>query len=99
MLYKPLGFWTGFIAGFSATLIHILGDIFTYMEFSPLWPISKKRIALKWFRSRDPIANDLMWFLGSMTFLFYILFIYTNAGYVLIEVIQRIVKVLQKPRP
>ncbi|WP_082398300.1 metal-dependent hydrolase [Aeropyrum camini] len=40
---EGLGFLEGFIAGFTAVWIHILGDLMTYMEFQPLWPLSKGR--------------------------------------------------------
>jgi len=87
ILYRPLGYHIGFLAGFSATLIHILGDLLTYMEFAPLWPFVRKKVSLKLFKSSSPIANNAFWAFGSMSFLLYLLFIYSDVGYTLLKMI------------
>ena len=94
IIYSPLGFYVGFIAGFSAVWIHILGDLLTYMEFAPLWPFIKKKVSLKLFKSGNPTANNAFWSLGVTAFLVYFLFIYSNAGYFLIKAVKEIIKTL-----
>jgi len=81
MLYHPLGYIPSFLAGFSATLLHILGDLLTYMPFAPLWPFMKAKIALKLFSSSNRAVNEGFWALGLATFMGYMLFVYSGFGY------------------
>ena len=76
LYYIGLGFLEGFIAGFGGTLIHILGDIFTYMKFKSLAPFSQAEIGLGLFRANDPVINKLLLIIGVMMFATYLLFIY-----------------------
>ncbi|KXA91824.1 hypothetical protein AKJ65_08340 [candidate division MSBL1 archaeon SCGC-AAA259E19] len=52
-----VGVWAfglvGFFGGFGGILSHLLGDLFTYQEFKPLWPFSNNKISFKWFSSKD----------------------------------------------
>jgi len=92
LIYYPLGWYVGFIAGFSAVIIHVLGDLFTIMPFAPLWPFYKKEVSLKWFRYDNPIANNVFWILGVVAFFTYFLFIYTEIGYTLTELFKEVVE-------
>ena len=74
--YVGLGFLKGFIAGFGGTLIHILGDIFTYMKFKPLTPFSQIEIGLGLFRANDPTMNKLFLVIGVMMLIMYLLTVY-----------------------
>ncbi|GBF08654.1 hypothetical protein apy_03790 [Aeropyrum pernix] len=69
--FKGLGFIEGFVAGFTAVWIHILGDLLTYMEFQPFWPISRRKIALKLFKSSNRAVNRAMATLGSAIMIYY----------------------------
>ncbi len=95
-LYKPLDQYTGFVAGFSATWIHILGDLPTHTPFPPLWPILKKKVSLKLFKSNNPIINNTFWILGITTTLAYFLFIYSNTGHTLIDIIKQMINLLTR---
>ena len=89
--FKPLGgFHIGFLAGFSAVWIHILGDLFTYMEFAPLWPFIKKKTSLKLFKSSSKRANNTFLILGILTVYYYFLFTLTGTGYELIDALRRL---------
>ncbi|RLF16773.1 MAG: hypothetical protein DRJ66_02615 [Thermoprotei archaeon] len=94
LIYHPLGWYIGFTAGFLAVMIHALGDLFTIMPFAPLWPFYRKEISLKWFRYDNPIANNAFLTLGVAMFFTYFLFIYTDTGYMLIDVVREIIRIL-----
>lgn len=72
------GFLGGFLAGFGGVVVHILGDVMTYMKFAPLYPISRREVALGLFRSNDPDVNNFFSVLGGLCLIFYILFVYAN---------------------
>jgi len=56
----------GFLGGFTGTLGHMLGDLLTFMEFKPLWPLSDKEIALKLIHTRDRKTNKLFAKTGAL---------------------------------
>ncbi len=87
-----LGFFRGFIAGFGGTILHILGDLLTIMEFEILFPISTKKFALKLFRSDNVKVNNTFFIIGIITFTIYIIFTYTNVGWEVIEVLTQLLK-------
>jgi len=58
----------GFLGGFGGTLAHILGDVFTYMRFRPLWPLSSREVGLGWFRASNERVNRFFAKLGSTCF-------------------------------
>ena len=68
--YGALGGLMGFLAGFGATLSHILGDIFTYEQFKPFLPFSSREISFKLFRSSNKAINNGL--LGCGIFVFII---------------------------
>jgi inner membrane protein len=74
-----LGFKIGFLGAFGGILLHILGDLLTYQPFAPLYPISKRKIALGLFRSDNLIVNKSMLILGILTFS--ILYLHFNSEY------------------
>ncbi len=57
---------TGFAVGFSAVILHILLDLTNYMRFCPLYPISRRKIALRLVRSNSIIANTALLILGGI---------------------------------
>ena len=65
-------------------MIHILGDLFTKMEFAPLRPFYKKKVSLKWIKSNNPIVNEAFAVLGTLMLFIHFLFIYTDAGWLCI---------------
>lgn len=68
-----LGFWTGFVACFLGFLCHILGDLLTYSSFPPLWPVVKREVSLRLFKSNDKIVNSLFMFIGVFSLLLFVL--------------------------
>ena len=91
---ESFSFWIGFIAGFSAIIIHILGDILTYMPFAPLWPFYKKKVSLKLFRSSNRYANNFFLDSGLITLIYYLIFVYSNVGYTLIKELLSLMQML-----
>ena len=73
-----VGFLGGFIAGFGGTLLHLLGDIFTYKPFKPLWPFLNREVALELFSSDDHLVNRALWALGVVIATLYFMFVYIN---------------------
>jgi inner membrane protein len=67
--YGSIGWLMGFIAGFGGTVSHLLGDVFTYTSFKPLYPFSKKEVALGYFKASNKTINNAMLTLGIMTFI------------------------------
>jgi len=67
--YGILGNLMGFIAGFGGTASHLLGDAFTYEPFEPFYPFSKKKIALRKFKSSNRLVNNTMLGLGIFSFI------------------------------
>ncbi len=74
-----LSFEAGFLGAFGGVTLHILGDLLTYQAFAPLYPLSKRKIALGLFRSDNVIVNKLMLILGILTFC--ILYLHCNSEY------------------
>ena len=63
----------GFIAGFSGVMLHLLGDVMTYMTFKPFYPFSQKEIAYGFFPAKSKTANDGFFTLGIIAFFGYVL--------------------------
>jgi len=63
----------GFIGGFGGVMLHLLGDIMTYMEFAPLYPFKKDKFSKGWFRADNDTANNGFFTLGVIAFFGYIL--------------------------
>ena len=74
-----LSFEVGFLGAFGGIILHILGDLLTYRAFAPLYPFSKRKIALGLFRSDNAVINKLMLILGLLTFS--ILYLHYNSEY------------------
>ena len=64
----------GFLAGFGGVLLHLLGDLMTYMTFKPLYPFSSRDISFGWFRADNIIANYGFFILGWIAFFIYLVF-------------------------
>jgi len=69
--YVISDFTLGFLAIFIGGLLHILGDLLTYMSFCPLCPIYRKSLALKLFRSNNSLVNNALLVVGISTFVVY----------------------------
>jgi len=67
-----LGFPMGFSTCLLGYLCHILGDLLTYMSFPPLWPIVKKEVSLRLFRSSDKAVNSAFMAVGSLALIAFI---------------------------
>lgn len=63
------GWGLGFIAGFGGTGLHLVGDIFTYTPIKPLWPFSRRGVALGLFKSSNPFVNKGMMAVGGLAFI------------------------------
>ena len=59
----------GFLVGFGAIFLHILGDIMTIQEVGVLWPFGGD-ISLRLFYANNPIANYGFLILGIIAFIF-----------------------------
>ena len=68
-----LGFSMGFATCLLGYVCHILGDLLTYMSFPPLWPIIKKEVSLRLFRSSDRAVNSAFMTIGSLALIAFIL--------------------------
>lgn len=68
-----LGFSLGFMACLSGFLCHIASDLLTYSSFPPLWPVVKKEVSLKFFKSNDKTVNSLSMLTGALLFLVFVL--------------------------
>lgn len=77
ILFGYQGGWAfgliGFFGGLGGILSHLLGDLFTYQEFKPLWPFSKNEISFKWFSSKDRGKNRGFLQAGFYSVVLYIL--------------------------
>jgi inner membrane protein len=67
--YAGFNPWLGFVCGFGGTVLHLLGDIFTFVEIRPLWPVSRRGVALGLFRSSNQLVNKSLIVLGTLMFL------------------------------
>lgn len=56
------------ILAFLSVLLHILADLMTKQKFAPLYPFSKKKFALKLFRSDNKPINYTVFLLGLVSF-------------------------------
>ena len=63
----------GFISGFMAIVSHMIGDMFTFMAFKPLWPFDHREISWGLCRASNPVANEGLASAGSAAFILYIL--------------------------
>jgi len=62
----------GFLAGFGGVILHLIGDMMTYMKFKPLYPFSSIEVALGWFRADNFFINHGFFILGWIVFLLYL---------------------------
>ncbi|MCS7129973.1 MAG: metal-dependent hydrolase [Archaeoglobaceae archaeon] len=63
-------FWLSFLV-FLSILIHILSDLLTIQKFAPLYPFSKKKYALKLFKSNNTAINTAVILLGIASFAYF----------------------------
>ena len=70
---EPLFSLLGFLSGFGGVGSHLMGDVITQMKFKPLWPFSKKEIALKFCYAGDKKVNNGFMTAGLIAFGVYIL--------------------------
>ena len=56
---------------FAAVSIHIAVDACTMQKFPPLFPFSRKRVALRLFRSDNSVVNAGVFILGSIAFVYF----------------------------
>ena len=70
------GLWyglIGFLGGFMGVILHLLGDILTYMPFKPLWPFSQKSVAFCLFKADSKVVNTVFFYLGLFAFFVYVI--------------------------
>ncbi len=61
-------FVIGFLGAFSGVLSHITGDLLTYTPFSPFYPLVKRKVSLKLFRSSNVLVNRSILLAGLVVF-------------------------------
>lgn len=61
-------FYIGFYGAFFGVILHILGDLLTYTPFSPFYPILKRKLSLKLFKSSNQIVNKVLLITGLIAF-------------------------------
>ena len=66
-------FFVGFIGGFMGIMLHLLGDVMTYMKFKPFYPFSYKEYAWGLFPAKSRTANDGFFAVGIICFFAYVL--------------------------
>ncbi|HIQ13458.1 MAG TPA: metal-dependent hydrolase [Thermoprotei archaeon] len=76
MYYFGYSYIYGFEVVTLAFTSHIIGDLFTYRPFKPLYPIYNISIAFKLFRSDNKVINKSMMFIGSFTLVIYLFRLY-----------------------
>ncbi len=59
------------LAALAGITTHIIADLLTIQKFAPLYPISRKRVAFKLFRSDNPIANSISFILGFLSLVYF----------------------------
>lgn len=59
-------------SGFSAIVMHLIGDVLTFHRFRPLYPFSDKQISFGLFPAGSKSANDGFLMAGCMAFVLYI---------------------------
>ncbi|MEM4292333.1 MAG: metal-dependent hydrolase [Archaeoglobaceae archaeon] len=57
------------ILAFLSVLLHVIADLMTKQKFAPLYPFSKKKYALKLFRSDNKSVNYIVFLLGLISFM------------------------------
>ncbi len=65
-------FTLGFLSTLSSGLLHLLGDLMTYIGFAPFYPISGRMVALRLFKSDNKFINNLMLFTGMILLTYYV---------------------------
>lgn len=64
-----VGFFSALISGIS----HLLGDLMTYMGFTPLYPLSDRVLSLRLFKSNNKLVNNLLLVTGVVSLTLYYL--------------------------
>ena len=64
----------GFLAGFGGVILHLIGDLMTYMTFKPLYPFSSRELSFGWFRADNIIVNYGFFLLGWSVFILYLFY-------------------------
>ncbi|MEM0266854.1 MAG: metal-dependent hydrolase, partial [Archaeoglobaceae archaeon] len=57
------------ILAFLSVLLHVIADLMTKQKFAPLYPFSRKKYALKLFRSDNKSVNYIVFLLGLISFM------------------------------
>lgn len=73
-LIHYFSFPSGFLIGFSGVALHLIGDALTYSPLSPLWPLSRKKLSLKLFRSNNKGVSRAFLALGMLMAVLYMLY-------------------------
>ncbi|MEL9996932.1 MAG: metal-dependent hydrolase [Sulfolobales archaeon] len=63
----------GLYSALTSGLIHLIGDLMTYMAFSPLYPISDVCISLRLFKSNDALVNNILLITGVLMLTVYLI--------------------------
>ncbi|MEM0215912.1 MAG: metal-dependent hydrolase [Archaeoglobaceae archaeon] len=63
-------FWLAFLVLLSI-IAHIIADLLTVQKFAPLYPFSKKKYALKLFKSNNTAINTAALLLGIASFAYF----------------------------
>ena len=71
--YGGYNWFLGFVGGFGGTLLHILGDVFTYEPMTPLWPFSNRDISFGFFAAKNQVINKGLATLGGFAFVVVVL--------------------------
>jgi inner membrane protein len=64
-----LGFYSALISG----SLHLVGDLMTYMAFSPLYPLSDVNISLRLFKSNNALVNNILLITGVLMLVIYLI--------------------------
>lgn len=67
------GFPSAFLIGFGGVALHLAGDVLTSSPLSPLWPFSKRKVALRAFRSDSRGVNRALLIMGASVAALYLL--------------------------
>ncbi len=59
------------LAALAGITTHILADLLTMQKFAPLYPFSRRRVALKLFRSDNSVVNTMSFILGFLSFMYF----------------------------
>ncbi len=55
----------------TSVLVHVIADLLTIQKFAPLYPFSKKKYALKLFKSNNTAINTAVLLLGLASFAYF----------------------------